>query len=249
MRRYLGMSQDDKAALKDTEVGRIDAAIACSNMRQVLSRELAVTSLIRSRPRTQQGQQVTWSSPTVSLAHKRLRQHFVSPWSCVAATWGGRWSTSGHQNRNLSHCKLRGYYKMLQAFWATHMTHIHIYSHNFTHILIFRASSAELLMTEQCDTMSSWRSSDAIHVDKSKASCHRLIFSAAAMAALLVNKCSSIPTSFTSHQDSAERQRTWTKEKEGTRKCIQTYIYIYYDHIWNTRNADSDSEENEEQEK
>lgn len=86
MRRYLGMSQDDKAALKDTEVGRIDAAIACSNMRQVLSRELAVTSLIRSRPRTQQGQQVTWSSPTVSLAHKRLRQHFVSPWSCVAAT-------------------------------------------------------------------------------------------------------------------------------------------------------------------
>ena len=33
------MSQDDKAALKDTEVGRIEAEIACSNMRQVLSRK------------------------------------------------------------------------------------------------------------------------------------------------------------------------------------------------------------------
>ena len=59
-RRYLGMSQDDKAALKDTEVGRIDAAIACSNMRQVLPREMAVASLIRSRRRTQQGKQVRW---------------------------------------------------------------------------------------------------------------------------------------------------------------------------------------------
>lgn len=49
MRRFFfGQSQDDKAALKDTELGRIDAAIACSNMRQVLSQRRARSQALKA---------------------------------------------------------------------------------------------------------------------------------------------------------------------------------------------------------
>lgn len=52
-------------------------------------------------------------------------------------------------------------------------------------------------MIEQCETMSSSRSSQDMCRDKSKDSCHRADISIAAIAALLVNKCNCIRLSFT----------------------------------------------------